>query len=498
MTEAPPEPIRSDAERLAAEPATTCLNCGAVLPGSFCPACGQKDQPLRQPAHVFIAESVSEYFGLDGRLWRSLGLLLLRPGALTVAYLDGRRTRYLRPLRLYLTATVLFFFLLSLKDPLAETTQVSRLAPVTADSIRVTDLDDRLDERSRSTAAVAGAVRAAAAEVEGLGPSVRLRALADSVAAVGDAVEQEQARDDAWLDRDLEDSLVAVASLPEPVRVALGDTGQVQTSAAFSFVSNGVFERLPNWTKGDLARRMDEASSPAERRLIDAQIQRAILGQIPTALFLILPVFALLLKLFYVSGAGRKARSRPSARPPLVPGAGAAPHWRRAWAFSRKGWWHVRRWRQRRRRLKARRKFERSRKRLIRGAIPRLRRHIGRHRWLRPWRVRRLRLLRRALQGNRTRYYAEHLVFALHVHAYTFLVLCPVLFVFSEDASTWRTRLGLVLLYSIPLYFLIAQHRVYEQSWPKTILKSSLLGIVYLIILAFGTLVAAGLALRLG
>jgi len=117
---------------------------------------------------------------------------------------------------------------------------------------------------------------------------------------------------------------------------------------------------------------------------------------------------------------------------------------------------------------------------------------------LRPWRVRRLRLLRRALQGNRTRYYAEHLVFALHVHAYTFLVLCPILFVFAGDPPAWRSRLGVLLAVSIPLYFLVAQHRVYGQSWPRTILKSSLLGTVYVLLLSLGTLVAAGLALRLG
>jgi hypothetical protein len=51
---------------------------------------------------------------IDTRLWRSLVPLLLRPGVLTEEYLAGRRTRYVRPLKLYLTISVLFFALLAL------------------------------------------------------------------------------------------------------------------------------------------------------------------------------------------------------------------------------------------------------------------------------------------------------------------------------------------------------------------------------------------------
>ena len=52
-------------------------------------------------------------FGLDARLWRTLKLLFLRPGQLTVEFLEGRRARYLPPFRLYLISSVLLFLTLT-------------------------------------------------------------------------------------------------------------------------------------------------------------------------------------------------------------------------------------------------------------------------------------------------------------------------------------------------------------------------------------------------
>jgi Protein of unknown function (DUF3667) len=91
-----------------------CLDCGAVLNGKFCSVCGQKDEPLKRG----LRELALEFFQhplIDTKLWRSLRPLLLRPGVLTVEYLAGRRTRYVRPLKLYLTVSVVFFALLALR-----------------------------------------------------------------------------------------------------------------------------------------------------------------------------------------------------------------------------------------------------------------------------------------------------------------------------------------------------------------------------------------------
>jgi hypothetical protein len=97
-------------------PGRVCLDCGAPLTGKFCAVCGQKDEPLKRG----LKDLALEFFQhplIDTKLWRSLVPLLLRPGALTEEYLAGRRTRYVRPLKLYLTVSVTFFALLVLLVP---------------------------------------------------------------------------------------------------------------------------------------------------------------------------------------------------------------------------------------------------------------------------------------------------------------------------------------------------------------------------------------------
>ncbi len=64
--------------------------------------------------------------------------------------------------------------------------------------------------------------------------------------------------------------------------------------------------------------------------------------------------------------------------------------------------------------------------------------------------------------------------------------------------NPWASTLSTVLLLSIPLHFLIAQHRVYGQGWAVTVTKSIAIGVVYTVLISFGMILAAGLALRLG
>jgi hypothetical protein len=60
----------------------------------------------------FLAEFIGHYVAIEGKLWRTLGQLLLRPGGLTKAYMAGRRVYYMQPLRLFLTLSVILFALL--------------------------------------------------------------------------------------------------------------------------------------------------------------------------------------------------------------------------------------------------------------------------------------------------------------------------------------------------------------------------------------------------
>lgn len=99
----PLEPRSDDAGR------ALCRNCGAVAGAAYCPSCGQETD-LRLPTlREFLREAAGRYVAIDGRFWRTVIALVSRPGFLTREYLAGRRRRYIRPARLYLFATLIFF-----------------------------------------------------------------------------------------------------------------------------------------------------------------------------------------------------------------------------------------------------------------------------------------------------------------------------------------------------------------------------------------------------
>ncbi len=91
--------------------AAACLNCGAPLTGLFCASCGQRDIPPYPSLRELAFDAFSEFSGWDGRLAVTARALLFRPGSLTREFLEGRRARYLAPIRLYLMASIVYFLL---------------------------------------------------------------------------------------------------------------------------------------------------------------------------------------------------------------------------------------------------------------------------------------------------------------------------------------------------------------------------------------------------
>lgn len=86
-----------------------CLNCGAELRGRFCSACGQRAVAAYPTVRQMVGDAWEELSGYDGRFARTFRLLLGRPGGLTVETLQGRRARYISPVRLYLVASLAYF-----------------------------------------------------------------------------------------------------------------------------------------------------------------------------------------------------------------------------------------------------------------------------------------------------------------------------------------------------------------------------------------------------
>jgi hypothetical protein len=115
-TQGEPVALRVSSPTGVAPSSRVCLDCGAPLTGKFCTVCGQKDEPLKRGLGD-LAKEFLQHPLIDTKLWRSLVPLLLQPGLLTEEYLAGRRTRYVRPLKLYLTISVVFFALLATVSP---------------------------------------------------------------------------------------------------------------------------------------------------------------------------------------------------------------------------------------------------------------------------------------------------------------------------------------------------------------------------------------------
>lgn len=143
-----------------------CANCDAPLAGRFCRNCGQRGAVHRSMSHL-LEEFFHLLFHFDGKLWRTLPLLLVRPGILTRRYVQGQRVRFVSPIALFLFSIFLMFFALSTLDPAATLTR--RIAMEAEDRAEIKkDLDEAkadLSKAAREDSSSAGAVKAAAGAV---------------------------------------------------------------------------------------------------------------------------------------------------------------------------------------------------------------------------------------------------------------------------------------------------------------------------------------------
>src|ERR1051325_3693667 len=93
-----------------APPLTHCENCGAELHGHWCSKCGQPAIEYRRSFRYVVSDLLNEFLNWDSKFFTTIALLLLKPWRLTNEFLAGKRVRYVNPLRLYLLASILFFF----------------------------------------------------------------------------------------------------------------------------------------------------------------------------------------------------------------------------------------------------------------------------------------------------------------------------------------------------------------------------------------------------
>jgi len=89
-----------------------CLNCGTKLVGPYCSACGQKAH-IHRSLRAFVGDFIAGLMNFEGKFWRTLPALALRPGEMTRRYIAGERAQFISPVALYLFTVFAMFAVLN-------------------------------------------------------------------------------------------------------------------------------------------------------------------------------------------------------------------------------------------------------------------------------------------------------------------------------------------------------------------------------------------------
>jgi len=258
-----------------------CENCATALQGEFCHACGQSSHnPVRSFGHA-VEEVFESFWHLDGRIFRTLRDLLV-PGRLALAYLAGQRVRFIPPLRLFVVLSLLTFF-------------VARLA------VHI-DNDEAKGEQGRNSTQVAADFKQArtAEEVEAL-----RKDLTKNLVEARDKVPANIPGARAGFDA----SIVVIDKQARRRLNELGAPASTQPEAAFaaSKADEDLGESTPfesplpdfadHWIDGEFHRINDNLP-----RLRDdpQRLVNAFFAAVPSTLFVLVPLFALLLRVLYL------------------------------------------------------------------------------------------------------------------------------------------------------------------------------------------------------
>jgi hypothetical protein len=397
-TPAPPPAPRLPAAAQAE--GDTCPNCGAATWGEFCFACGQPRKGLIRRFSSILGDFLDTVFSIDNRLLRTLGPLYFKPGHLTCEYVAGRRVRYVTSFRLFFFLCVFSFFALKLYAEQSE------------NAINFGDAGDAELAEAKTPEAVDAWLASTLGKLDAGEAGLRkgLEAVGSAQPAIDEAqtqlaksraeFEAKAAERKTWL---AEVAAARAAGRPEP------DDPLDELDGAIHF-GDGPWDPeknpiaigwLPDAGNAILNTRAARATAAIRNARRDPKpLIEAFFAAIPPATFVLMPLFALLLKFMYL--------------------------------------------------------FKR-------------------------------------------RLYMEHLLTALHSHAFIFLslLLISISLMLQEYVSTTRPWLYeamdwmiVAMGFWIPLYLLIAQKRIYRQNWFATVFKFGVIGIAYMVLLAFGLTLA--------
>lgn len=93
-----------------------CLNCNTQYDreNNYCPNCGQENNHNRASFGTLIMDFFHNYFSFDSKFSNSSLPFFFQPGYLTKKFVQGKRASFVNPVRLYLIISLLFFFVFSM------------------------------------------------------------------------------------------------------------------------------------------------------------------------------------------------------------------------------------------------------------------------------------------------------------------------------------------------------------------------------------------------
>jgi len=385
---APPPPTAPQWEQ------KLCANCGAPMHGPYCYACGQPEKGMIRQLASVMHDVLDTVFNIDSRVFRSLLPLYFRPGYLTLEYFAGRRVRYVTPFRLFFFLCIVAFFAIQIALNLGDEKFTWNHGGINGGDVNTAQT-------------VADVEKRVAAELSGIDKAIDAPSMpAATIESLKKQREKIQKRaDDRLAYLKARDAATAKGAKPPP-DPNMEDEGGIQLEGknwdpAAHPLKISWLPDFANTEFNDMLVRAKEnivAAKKDPRRLIEA-----VFSRLPWTLGILMPLFAVLLKVVYI--------------------------------------------------------FKR-------------------------------------------RLYMEHLMVALHSHAFIFmsLLLLAILAMLKNWALT--SAPGIEWLISLlrdavwiwlPIYLFLMQKRVYRQGWIMTTIKYSIIGICYTIIITFG-LVGALLA----
>ncbi|NQY47523.1 MAG: DUF3667 domain-containing protein [Colwellia sp.] len=297
-----------------------CENCHQPLNGPYCANCGQEADSKLKYFWVVIMHLLDDILSFDSRASRTVWPLVTRPAFITNEYFAGRRVHYVPPIRLYLFISIIFFLTLNffiggdnnkvinINDKQALITQVKghikslKVDKIELEKIPKVDVEGVIesnDEEARLKADIAtfnGYLSDLNSDY-GVGNNKKIIKITRKLVELefdkvkGDLPEDEQARFDALITSRVKAKKGEVDSEEEP-DLTIGNNGD--GTITFDFLSDEHNKKLSTFSK-ELTGKFEKAFNSDTGPLIEQ-----IIGKLPQLMFILLPLFAFLLKIMFI------------------------------------------------------------------------------------------------------------------------------------------------------------------------------------------------------